>query len=228
MKKIRNVIWDLDNTIWFYPIDHSEIICRELGIENVKEFCNQWLLMFQNMLNYFKEKIVTYSKVEKYVEEQMPILSENGITACQLLEVNEQVRLNCIIPNFEAIEFLKYISKKNVRSIAITDWFTDKQKELLESLKLLEYFDEVYGCDNNYFKNSEAGVFRISNILGIREEDEFVLIGDSLICDIYLANQLGIKGIWYNPEHKEKNNSVMSYTEISSFSLIELRKILEF
>lgn len=226
MKKIRNIIWDLDNTIWFYQEDHSEIVCRELGIENVKEYCNQWLPMFQNMLSFFKEQIVTYSKLEKYIEKQMPILGINGITAQQLLEANQHTRLNCIIPNFEAIEFFKYISQKKVKNIAITDWFTEEQKKLLEYLNLLKNFDEVHGCDNTYFKNSASGVFRISNILDIRDEDEFVFVGDTLVSDIYLANQLGIKGIWYNPDCKKNNTNHKPYAEIRS--LIELKEILEF
>lgn len=69
MKNIRTVIWDLDETVWFYKDNEPEILCKKLNITELEKFKKQYYATLTNLFVYFKGKIVTYEKLKKYMLE---------------------------------------------------------------------------------------------------------------------------------------------------------------
>lgn len=224
MKEVRTIIWDLDETIWFFKENEVDIICEKLNIIQKEQFKQEYYNMWENMYSYFKNKIVTYNEVKQFIEEEMTILKLCHISVNELLEVIYERKEELVIVNKEAIEIMKYFSEKGLKNISITDCFAQYQKRVLKKLKVLNYIEKIYGCDNAYIKNSIGKVTQIIEELELEgRRKEFVMIGDSLSNDIFFAQKLGIKSIWYNRKGKTNKTSNIPTLEISS--LLELKNI---
>lgn len=223
MKKVRTIIWDLDETVWHYKENESKILCKKLNIDKEEQFKKEYYQALGDLLGYFKDKIVTYEKVKQFIDEQMPILRTAGISVGNFLKILCEGKKDVADINPEAIVMMKYFKGRGLRNISITDWFASEQEISLISFNANTYIERIYGCDNTYFKNSAQKVSQIVKELELEERrEEFIMIGDSLSSDIFFAQKLGIKSVWYNP--KEKKNTTNNIPNIEVKSLLELKK----
>ena len=223
MKNIRTVIWDLDETVWFYKDNEPEILCEKLNIAELEKFKKQYYATLTNLFVYFKGKIVTYEKLKKYIQEQMPILEEFNISVELFLEVQCNEKKNITVVNKEAVEMMRYFSNIGLRNISITDWIERHQQVALKDFGAMDYIDKIYGCENAYFKNNPEKVIQMTEQLQLAErKDEYIMIGDSLKSDIFFAKKLGIKSVWFNPKKKKNDTNIIPDIEVQS--LIELKR----
>lgn len=224
MKEVRTIIWDLDETVWFYEEDETKILCKKMKITQEERFKVEYYKMWDNLLPYFKDVIVTRDKVMKYIEEQMPILKVFNISSSDFMQTLREEKRNMVRVNEDAIKMMKYLKEKGLKNISITDYFTADQEIALKEINALIYIEKVYGCDNVYFKNSIGRVSQVIEELKIeKRREEFVMIGDSISSDIFFARKLGIKSIWFNRKGKINKTSNIPTMEISS--LLELKNI---
>lgn len=224
MKEVRTIIWDLDETVWFFREDEVDIICKKLNIIYNERFRQEYYKMWEDIYFYFKDKIVTYNEMKQFIEKEMPILKLCHISVDELLKVIFESKKDLVIVNQEAIEIMKYFSEKGLKNISITDGFAQYQQRVLQELNALIYIEKIYGCGNAYIKNSIGKVTQMIEELELENRrEEFVMIGDSLSNDIFFAQKLGIKSIWYNPKGKTNETSYIPTLEVSS--LLELKGI---
>lgn len=224
MKEVRTIIWDLDETVWFYNNNETRVLCKSLNINQEDAFAREYYKMWGNLFIHFKDKIVTYDGVKQFIEKEMPILQLHHISADTFLQVLCEKKQKIADANPEAIEMIKYCYEKGLKNISITDWFVAHQKKALSNFNVLNYIEKIYGCDNAYFKNSIEKVSQIKEELELeKRSEEFVIIGDSLTSDILFAKRLGIKSIWYNPKGKINETSIIPTLETSS--LLQLKRI---
>ena len=224
MKKVRTVIWDLDETVWFYKEDEPKILCNKFNITKVDEFTQQYYGALGKLFSYFKGKIVTYPGVVKYIQEQMPILKEFDVSVEFFLKSLTTEKKNITTVNSEAVEMIKYCYQIGLRNISITDWFTKDQEVALSDFNVMDCMDKIYGCDDVYFKNSPEKIPQVIEKLKLEgRQEEFVMIGDSLTSDIFFAKMLGIKSVWYNPKGKKNNTEIIPDLEVQS--LLELKSV---
>lgn len=224
MKKIRTFIWDLDETVWLHLKNQGEIIASLLKIKEKEKFAQQYSQMWKDFLPEFENKEATYSIIEKYMEEKIPILRTNHLSGTDFLQVikNEKKQLEEV--NEEAIELLQYLKQKGYRNISITDFFASYQEKALEDMGAHIYIEKVYGCDDGYMKNNHNKVALITEKLELeKKREEFIIIGDSLISDIFFANALGIKSVWYNRKGVRNTTSHIPTLEVQS--LLELKNM---
>lgn len=139
MKNVRTVIWDLDGTLWSFKEDEVDIICKKLNINNKERFKQEYYKMWENIYIYFKNKIQTYNKARQYIEKEIPILKLCNISVDEFLEVIYEQKSEFVISNEGAIETMKYLSKKGITNISITDCFAQYQQKVLYELGMLKY-----------------------------------------------------------------------------------------
>lgn len=224
MKKVRTFIWDLDETVWFHLKSQGEILASLLGIKEQEKFLKQYSQMWKDFLPQFQNKKVAYSIVEQYMEEKIPTLRMNRLSGMDFLETIKRGKWQLEEVNQEAIEILQYLTLKGYQHISITDWFADCQEKTLEGLGVRGYIEKVYGCDDGYMKNNPNKVDQVIAELGLeKRREEFIMIGDSLSSDIYFANALGIKSIWYNRKGLINTTSYLPTLEVPS--MLELKNI---
>lgn len=224
MKNIRTIIWDLDETVWFYNENETQVLCEKLNINDLATFDKQYYGMWASLNEYFKEDVVTYDGIERFISEKIPILEEYSVTAEDLIKAIRNEKFKFVTLNSEAAEMMMYFSEKGIKNISITDWIAEHQKDALKRANLHPYIQEVYGCDNSYLKCTNKRAEEVLKELVKEETNQFLMIGDSLSSDIFLANNLGIKSIWYN--RKEKVNTTDNIPTLEVKSLLELKEIL--
>jgi len=224
MKNVRTIIWDLDETVWFYNENELNVLSEKLNIDELDNFGKQYYGMWGSLFAYFNDRLVTYDEVKIFISDKMPILKLYGISEEDLLNALRDEKRKFITLNDEAVEIMKYFSEKGYRNISVTDWFKEHQEHALESLNLHPYIQDIYGCDNGYFKNSTKKAEEVLRDLIMDKPDEFLMIGDSLSSDIFFANKLGIKSIWYN--RKGKVNETVNIPTLEVKSLLDLKEIL--
>ena len=224
MKNIRTIIWDLDETLWFYLDNEPKVLCEKLNIDRLDSFEKEYYEMWGSLNTYFHNRIVTYDEMKQLIAQKIPTLKLYGISAEELLKAIREEKKNFIRLNKEAVEMMRYFARKGLTNISITDWFESDQWYALRSLNLHLYIDRVYGCDNDYLKCSSKKAEEISRKIIKNKPEEFLIIGDSLSSDVFLANQLGIKSIWYN--RKGKFNQTENIPTMEVKSLLKLKEIL--
>ena len=224
MKEIRTIIWDLDETVWFYNENEPKVLCEKLNIDDLATFEKQYYGMWASLNEYFKEDVVTYEGIDRFISEKMPILEEYGVPAEELMKAIWDEKFKFVTLNSEAAEMMKYFSEKGIKNISITDWVAEHQKDALKRANLHPYIQELYGCDNSYLKCTNKRAEEVLNELIKDEPNQFLMIGDSLASDIFFANKLGIKSIWYN--RKGKVNTTDNIPTLEVKSLLGLKEIL--
>lgn len=218
---VRTILWDLDCTVWQYNPNEAVILSQSLNITDEKKFEKQYYKMWENILNHFEERIVTYEEVLKFIKEQMPILYNNSVAPEELFEAVKQEKENIAKLNEEAKVVLEYAKERGIQNIAVTDWFKEHQKSALRKMGVLSFFEKIYACDNGYFKNSKGKIAELEKELEGREKFEIILIGDSLTSDIHFAERLGVRSVWYNPNGKENTTPYKPTYEVDSLTKVK-------
>ena len=98
MEKVRTVIWDCDNVMWFHKKEEPQVTAKALGITETEEFSAEFYKMFESFMEYFKNKRVNMKKTLKLIEREMPILGIYGIQPEQFMIVHDGLKIqvnNC-------------------------------------------------------------------------------------------------------------------------------------
>lgn len=224
MKNVRTVIWDLDETVWFYKENEPQVLCEKLNIDEVETFEKQYYEMWASLNEYFKDGVVTNEGIEIFISEKISMLKEYDVSVEDLMKAIRDEKFKFITLNNEAAEIMKYFYEKGIKNISITDWIAQHQKDALKRANLHLYIQEVYGCDNSYLKCTNKRAEVVLKELIKDKPNQFLMIGDSLSSDIFFANSIGIKSIWYN--RKGKVNTTDNIPTLEVKSLLELKEIL--
>lgn len=224
MEKVRIFIWDLDETVWFHLKNQGEVLAKLLKVKEKEIFAKQYSQMWKDFMPYFQSRKVSYEAVGQYVEGKIPILKAYQFSGNDFMEKITEGKKELEEVNPEAIEVMSYLKEKGYCNISITDWFASNQESALEALKARPYIDKVYGCDDGYMKNNHYKTLQIAKELQLeKRKEEYIMIGDSLTSDIFFANSLGIKSIWYNRKKLPNTTSCIPTLEVNS--LLELKNI---
>lgn len=222
MDKVRIAIWDCDNLIWFHLKEESEIVARGLGIREVPEFSYEYYTFFSNFTSHFKDKKVGIEETYRLIEEKIPVLYFYGYTPRQFLKVVDRLKFLSNEFNEQSLKLIQYLSNKGIKNIVKSDWFRDVQEDMLKEYGLLEYIEELHCCDNAYLKCNPLSA---KGIIKPGREEQYVIIGDSLISDIAFASHTGIKSIWFNRNGENKNETQYQPTyEVTS--LLEVMEMI--
>lgn len=222
MEKIRIVILDCDNCTWFHKKEEPEIIAREMGITELEEFQIEYYNFFGSFMHYFKDRKVTINETYRLLENKMPILQIYNYTPTQFMKISEKLKFLGNNLNSDAIELVKYLSDKGIKIIVLSDWWREIQEDMLKKYGLLDYIEEIHCFNNQYLKCNPLSA---KGLIKSGKEDQYVIIGDSLMSDIAFATHSGIRSIWFNNKREKENNTRFKPTfEVTS--LLEVMKIV--
>lgn len=213
--KVKTVIWDLDNTLWWAMPDTIRYIAKDLKIRYTQELEIQFRYMLKKFDIYFQTHRVTKREMYGLIEKYMPKLGYHGITGEVFLKAWNASKTKIL--NQEAADLIKKFYKQEKKNIVLSDWVYEKQILLLEDFDLLKYIEKIYTCDDNYLKKNREN---ISQIIIPGREHEYMFIGDSLVSDIAFANKAGIKSIWYNKDGKPNTSLYTPTFEVDSLGKV--------
>ncbi len=202
MKKIKAVIFDLDETLvdrraslihlFNYFIDkYSEAYpyegTREELIDYMIEIDENGYSGLEKFFRRLNQRWKLPHSVEDFIKERNDIFG--GLT----------------IPFPEMLEVLDYLKGKYRLGI-ITNGYSSVQREKIKKANIGEYFDDIIVSGEQPFAKPDSRIFKLScNNLGVNPE-EAVFVGDYYPYDIAGALNAKIMPIWINnnpDEHKE-------------------------
>lgn len=206
---IKRVIFDIDYTLLIPNYDREKEFFKthfpKIGsyfINHVGEILKEYE---HTHLKYEKQELLYH--LNKYSEIK---LDDNFLN--KWFEFNLQLEKQNVR---EARELLEYFVNRNIDIVALSNWFTNAQKEKLKKVGLLDYFDAVYGGDI-YLKPYE-NAYKLA--IGEYKPQECLMIGDSLIEDVIAPAKIGIHSIYYtkNQEKDCEYQKVKRLTEVKNY-----------
>lgn len=227
---IKKVFFDLDRTLWDFETN-SEIVLRELyKVFNLQAFIPSqkafletyreknealWALYRKGCLNsdILKQKRF-YETFLEYGTDKPELAQAFGKEYLEQLANQKH-----LFPG--TVEILDYLLPKYDLYI-LTNGFKEVQYRKLKNIGLDSYFKAVFTSDTiGYVKPMPAFFSYVIDAVRVKPV-ECVMVGDDLQADILGAKQVGISGIYFNPNkspHREKIDHEIS-------ALMEISKIL--
>ena len=220
MERVRTVIWDCDNLMWFHKPDEPQILAQALEITNVEELAVEFFDMVKEFGSYFADKRVTLKGTYDIIERKMPILLAYNITPEYFFRVWEKLKFDVNTFNEDTLIAMEYLEQKAIQNVIKTDWWEEVQIGMLKEFGVLNFIERLYCCDHSFLKCNPLSA---KEIIKPGTEAEHIIIGDSLTSDICFANHAGIKSIWFNRDGKPNDTPYKPTFEISS--LLEMMEI---
>lgn len=239
MKKYSKLIFDLDDTL----IDNKENVkyafqnmMKELGKKySQKEFERFYQLDNQFWEDRQRKKIVIPEKYSGSLEEcknwlrarRFEIYFGESITHEQAGKINERY-IEYLKEHVVMIEYAKEVIEElsiKYEIIVATNGPIIPMEAKLEKIGIRQSVSVLFSAEEiGYMKPDEKFFEGIMNKAGDLEKENYLVIGDSLLCDIQGANQIGIDSIWFNPKQETLTQGYVPTKTI--YSLRELLKTL--
>lgn len=221
--KIKNLIFDLDNTI-ILDIDEDVEIYKEA----LKE------------LKYDPDD---YYRIYEAIDETEEALTENDIFFTKekaLKHINEKINKNYKIEVIDKLsekvgkywtknilldeETAKYLARK-YNLYVYTNFFEDAQAQRIQTIGYDKYFKRVFGADKVGAKPFKKGIENVLKLIETKPE-ECIMIGDSKNKEILSASKVGMQAILYDYDgmRDKKDIKLDNYIIIKDFK--ELLDIL--
>lgn len=220
---IRNVLFDLDNTLFDFDKAESRAVSytlRELGIDPtpavVKRYSElnleQWKLLELGKLTRREVKLRRYQLLFEELHVDC-----SAARAAKIYETQLGIGHYFIEGAPELLETLY----GNYLLFLVTNGTASVQKSRLKSAGIERYFEAVFiseemGADKPSSAYFDACFSRIPNF----QKGEAVIIGDSLTSDIKGGINAGIRTIWFNPSGTENPADIRPDFEIRSLNQI--------
>jgi len=228
---IKHIFFDLDRTLWdFEKNSHTTLLqlindfkLIEKGIDNPDSFIKKYKIHNEKLWElYRKDKI---KKEELRGKRFQLALAEYDIDDSDLAEqfglaYIQQSPLKTTLFAYTH-EVLLYLKKKYSLHI-ITNGFEEVQHIKLASSDLTQYFDVIVTSEQVGVKKPNAKIFEFALEQTKAKPDESIMIGDDFPVDVLGAEQIGMQGVYFNPNKLAHKHAVVH--EI--FCLSELMALL--
>ena len=227
---ISTIFFDLDRTLWDFETN-SEITLRLLYddfylqkfIPTIEIFLSTyrqkneelWALYRKGCLDssILKEKRF-YETFLAFDTDKPELAQQFGKKYLEVLATQKQ-----LFPG--TIEILDYLTPK-YKLFILTNGFKEVQHKKLENINLKKYFTGIFTSDEIGYPKPKPEFFSFVVKKVATTPDRCIMVGDDLQADILGAKQSGIKGIYFNPNHK-KHQEIVDY-EVTCLS--EIKDIL--
>ena len=229
MKRINDIFWDLDHTLWDFDRNSDLTFNKILNENNIKLDVSLFLKTYHPInrkywdlyrLNKVSKAHLRYYRLSDTFKELCVEVSDDQINKLSVDYINHLSDFNYLIPN--ALTILENFHS-NYNMHIITNGFKEVQNKKLEKSGLSKYFKTITISEDIGFKKPSKEIFlqAISRANAIIENS--VMIGDNFNADIIGSKSVGMKAIYYN-FHKTKEHQLGGVLEINN--LLELEDIL--
>ena len=208
---IKRIIFDQDNTL---------MIWKDEYINSYKEALDEL------SINYEEEDIINIDSIVNSYEDYYDIYNKkdmaslinkksNIVVPDNFVDIWMKYLCNCYCDEDKMIiSTLEYLSKK-YELVVLSNWFAYSQIERLKKIGMDKYFTDMVFTDTVKNKpNKEAFI----KACGPYNEDECVMVGDSIDIDINGAIKAGLKAILYDPKgmskYKDKIRNINELEEL--------------
>lgn len=208
---ITTVCFDIDWTLVKHNPDAEYELLRKLNHEPDPEFRRQALDFWQNVSKKLQNgKRVERQQIYEIAERFIPYLRKLNLTGEEWYHLQATIDFPTLIEG--AYEILEYLQNEGYFIVASTNAFVSEQTNVLKKLKILDFFERIYGWDTTCAKPHKRS---LDQLLKAHSPDAIIMIGDSVYTDIQLANRLGIKSIGVNLKYEKGLKRIKPTEQIS-------------
>lgn len=230
MNRIKNIFFDLDRTLWDFE-KNSECALRDMfeefklhdHISTFDEFFGKyreinaeyWSAFSKGKIN--KEQLRNQRFIDTLVHFKM---EQNGMgvsMADRYIELSPSQ--NHLFPGTK--EVLTTLKEQGFQLNIITNGFKEVQALKLQSCEIDQFFDVVLCSEEIGQSKPHPAVFHEALSRANAEAEHSIMIGDDLNADVNGAENVGIRGILFDPNnnfrenpHIEKINRLSDLSEI--------------
>lgn len=203
-KNIKHIFFDLDHTLWDFEENSKksfQFIFKKNNIQlSVDEFLKVYSPINFDYWKLFREEKITKTALRfgrlfdvfeklnyKISKELINILADDYLES--LSNYNQL---------FDGtISLLDYLKPKYQLHI-ITNGFEKTQLAKIKNSKLLPYFEQIISSESINVKKPNPKIFFHALKKAKANTYDSIMIGDSLEADIYGANNVGMRTIYFN------------------------------
>ncbi len=220
---IKTLLWDIDGTLLDFGKSEEYGIRKCFEIFSLGECTDEMLSRYSVINRKYWEKLERneLTKPEVLRGRFVEFFSTEGIEFDKIDEFNleYQYRLGDKVffcdNGLETVEFLK----GKVKQYAVTNGTFVAQDRKLKQSGLDKIFDGVFISDKIGFEKPSMEFFdAVQSEIGKFNQDEVMIIGDSLTSDIRGGNNVGILCCWYNAHGGENRDNLRVDYEITDVS----------
>jgi YjjG family noncanonical pyrimidine nucleotidase len=213
-KKYTTILIDLDDTLLDFK-KAEQFAFRQLlklnGLDNYDHYFNLYQRINLNLWSDFEKGLITKDKLA--VQRFAQTFSNHPRLDFQML--NEQFMMFIATASFPiegSYELLKYLRKK-YKVYIVSNGIKNLQILRLNHSRMMQLIDGYVFSEETSAPKPHLAYFDFlfkKYQLKLNDND-FIIIGDSLSSDVQGAINLGIDSIWFNPK-LEKLDSKSTYT----------------
>ena len=216
MKYYKHIFFDLDNTLWDFNRNSTEVLeelyrkhnLTSLGVTSFEDFHSKYRIRNEMMWEQYR-----LGKIDKItLRDQRFSLTfwDLGLEPDTIPRElsDDYIRIsptkNHLFPH--AQEVLTYLKEKYVLHI-ITNGFAEAQHIKLQSSNLSHYFSNIIISEHTGFKKPDPRIFHLAADSAGAMPADCLMIGDSLEVDIAGARDAGWDTVYFNPSgiaHSDK------------------------
>ncbi|MDD2376631.1 MAG: HAD family hydrolase [Clostridia bacterium] len=220
ISRISTVCFNIEGTLVKHSENIENDVLRTLGLELSEEFNDQVRYFWDNLSKRLqKGQIVERDKIYTLVTEMIPYLSKINLSAEEWFSLSDEVDNAKLIDG--VYEILEYLQEQGYYIIALTNWFTFNQFDVLKKLKIFDCFERIFRWDKICVKPHRKELYSLSNT---QFRDSIVFIGDCVRNDIKFANNFHIKSTGYKLKYNERSEYFKPTVHIAN--LLEIKKYL--
>lgn len=241
MNKYKILIFDLDDTL----IDNHENVryayksmLEAIGEEYTEEGFKKWYEIDKKFWQNWQDGLIdipehlkkeTGKKSKEFLDwlrsQRVLIYFDNNISLNRAIELNN-IFMNSltevVIPIEGAYDILKYLKEKYYIIVA-TNGPNLATREKLSKIRCLDFVNEVLSADMfGYMKPKKEFFEAIQNLLKNNNNDDYLIIGDSLKSDVGFAMNCQFASCWFN-----KNKKPLPEQYKPTLVIEDLRELLE-
>lgn len=217
-KIIKNIIFDLDNTLY----DEKDFIFK--FINSLKKKYN---FKFFNRKVYLKNKVYERKNFIQFILKNEKKYTKKLHNQIFLEFLNSKIRIK-IFKNLDKI--LTLLKKKKIKLIILTNGNPIVQQKKIYKLKLKKYFNYIFFARKIYKDKPSQKTFRIILRKSNAKCNETLMIGDNYYTDIIGAKKSGLMTLLlFNDVKKSYDYKNIDFKAKSLNSLIFfLKKIITY
>ena len=228
MINIEHVFFDLDHTLWDFEKNSDLTFEKVFKKQQINTDLNSFLEVYRPInLEYWRlfrdekvsKKELRYGRLKKAFDSINYNISDDLIDTIAIEYIEYLSDFNHLFEGtFEILDYLKDKYQLHI----ITNGFEEVQHKKMKSSKLLPYFDAIITSESVGVKKPNPKVFHHALKVANANQENSIMIGDSLEADIFGAINIGMPAIYCNFNNDVKTSD--SYTSITS--LLELKQYL--
>lgn len=215
---ITDVFFDLDRTLWDFDTNSNralKTIFKQLNLDRVIEdstvFIEDYIRINEKLWDDYRKGLTTKEilRVQRFHEA----LKNHGVEDMDLathyceLYIDFCPQLTTTFPGTH--ETLKELKELGKRLHIITNGFSEVQYKKLKNCGIIDFFDVIICSDEVGVNKPEPEIFKIALRDAQTKSRSSAMIGDHPQIDVLGANQVGMRGILFDPHVHYSHNPAM-------------------